>query len=316
MELLRTLLTIREVESYISTHYHENEMKTPMHMSMGSEHIATGVLHPLAERAIVFNSYRSHAPFLARTDDVAGFFLEMYGKKWGPNSGRAGSMHITESDFGHFLSSGIVAAQIPIAVGAAFAEKYNKTNRIAVVFFGDGATNEGVFWESINLACLYRVPVIFVCEDNDLAVHTRKIQRNGYAGSLVSIIENFCISTFSGESTDVDEVVAVTEQAVKSVEAGIPAFIHWKYYRYLEHVGVNSDLEEDYRSIDEYRKWADMDSISVRCNKLRNSGVPIAMIRGLQDSVTERVEAAAGIAHATLPDDDVESGVYCNGRFN
>jgi len=316
MKLLKTLFTIREVESYISAHYRENEMKTPMHMSMGNEHIATGVLHPLAERAIVFNSYRSHAPFLARTDDVAGFFLEMYGKGWGPNSGRAGSMHITEPDFGHFLSSGIVAAQIPIAVGAAFAEKYNKTNRIAVVFFGDGATNEGVFWESINLACLYRVPIIFVCEDNDLAVHTRKIQRNGYAGSLVSIIGNFFISTFTGESTDVDEVVAVTEQAVKSVEAGIPAFIHWKYYRYLEHVGVNSDLDKDYRSVDEYCKWVNIDSLSVRHAKLLNSGISSAMIRELQDSVVERVKTAAQIARAALPDDDVESGVYCNGRFS
>jgi len=316
MELLKTLLTIREVESYISAHYNEDEMKTPMHMSMGSEHIATGILHALGERAIVFNSYRSHAPFLARTDDVAGFFLEMYGKKWGPNGGRAGSMHITEPDFGHFLSSGIVAAQIPIAVGAAFAEKYNETDRIAVVFFGDGATNEGVFWESINLACLYRVPIIFVCEDNDLAVHTRKAQRNGYAGNLLSIIENYFITTFSSESTDVDDVVDIAEQAMKGIGAGIPAFIHWKYYRYLEHVGINSDHDEEYRSLDEYSSWIIKDPVSIRINKLIGSGVPSAMIRGLQDSVIERVGAAAKIAQAGLPDDDVKGGVYCNGRFS
>lgn len=314
MELLKMLLTIREVESYISSHYRENEMKTPMHMSMGNEHIAVGILHTLRKRAIVFNSYRSHAPFLARTNDVAGFFLEMYGRKWGPNSGRAGSMHIAEASLGHFLSSGIVAAQIPIAVGAAFAEKYNKTNRIAVVFFGDGATNEGVFWESINLACLYRVPIIFVCEDNDLAVHTNKALRNGYA-SLLAIIENYRMTTFPGKSTDVDDVVAVTEQAIKSVEAGVPAFIHWKCYRYLEHVGVESDLGEGYRSAEEYCEWVMKDSLCVRNDKLVNAGIPLSEIRKLRDSVAERVKIAAAVAQAALPDNDVESGVYCNGKY-
>jgi len=314
MELLKTLYTIREVESYISSHYREDEMKTPMHMSMGSEHIATGILHALGERAIVFNSYRSHAPFLACTDDVEGFFLEMYGKARGPNAGRAGSMHIAEPDFGHFLSSGIVAAQIPIAVGAAFAEKYNKTNRIAVVFFGDGATNEGVFWESINLACLYRVPIIFVCEDNDLAVHTRKIQRNGYAGELNLIMEHFFIGTFSGESTDVDDVVGIAQQAIKWGEAGIPVFIHWKYYRYLEHVGVDSDHDEKYRSVDEYLQWMERDSISVRINNLMNAGVPFNAIRELQSSVARRVKRAAEMAKLDSLDEDVESGVY-SGRY-
>jgi len=310
LELLRKMLIIREAETFIASHYFEDEMKTPMHMSMGSEHISTGILHTLGSRAIVFNSYRSHAPYLVYTEDLIGFFGEMYGTAAGPNEGRSGSMHITNPDFGHFLSSGIVAAQIPVAVGAAYAEQTKCTDRIAVVFFGDGATNEGDFWESINLACLYHLPILFICEDNDLAVHTRKSSRNGYR-DLLDILMQFNLSTFEGENTDIRYVIDATERAIQSIEAGIPALIRWRYHRYLEHVGVRGDYDQGYRSLDEYISWSDKDPIMARVRDLHEGGVPMNAINALHQSVVDMVRQSAKEAKSQDRDYDTTKGIFC-----
>ena len=138
IELYRKMYLIRAVEEAIQEEYDNDEMKTPMHMSMGSEFISAAVLTALGDRAQVFSSYRSHAPFLARTDDVGTFFAEMYGKRGGTSEGKGGSMHLALPDKGFMYSSGIVASCIPVAVGAAYANKVKRNGKIAVVFFGDG----------------------------------------------------------------------------------------------------------------------------------------------------------------------------------
>lgn len=292
LRLFRQMYTIRAVESYIIKHYHEDEMKTPMHMSYGQEHIPVGILAAVGDRAQTFCSYRSHATYLARTDDVEGFFLEMYGRSSGPNRGRAGSMHITNSALGHYLSSGIVAEQIPIAVGAAFAAKYNNTDKIPVVFFGDGATNEGVFWESINLACLMRLPIIFVCEDNGYAVHTSKRQRNGYDW-LDRIISGFDLRVISSSSTDVDYLKQAGLEALQNAEQDIPTFIHWQCYRYLEHVGIAHDYDAGYRDRRELALWYKEDWIIERSAKLQSCGISTDTIDDMVREIELRVESAA-----------------------
>src|SRR3989338_2832947 len=170
LDLYKKMYLIWKAEELIIKHYPEDEMKTPMHMSMGEEAIAAAVCHALGPEGQVFGYYRSHAIFLAKTRDPDMFFGELYGKVTGIARGRAGSMHLAAPDKGFMHASAVVASSIPLAVGAAFANKHKGNGRLCCAVFGDGALEEGVFWESLNAACVMKLPVLFVCADNGLAV--------------------------------------------------------------------------------------------------------------------------------------------------
>ena len=157
--LYRKLLLVRQVEEAIRTHYASDDMKTPVHLGIGGEAISVGVCHCLPAKASTFGTYRNHALYLAVTDDTDGFFAELFGKESGPGKGKAGSMHLCRPDCGLMATSAVVATTIPLAVGAALANAYRKDSTPVAVFFGDGAVEEGVFWESVNFACLHRLNV-------------------------------------------------------------------------------------------------------------------------------------------------------------
>ena len=180
LKLYREVILIRKCEEAIRREYHENNMKTPVHLCNGAEGIATGVSHVLPKESKVFGTYRNHGLYLALTDDTDGFFAELYGKVSGCAQGLAGSMHLTSPEKGLFLTSAVVGTTIPVAVGAAFANQYKKNENFTAVFFGDGAVEEGVFWESLNFACLHQLRVLFICEDNDLAIHAFGSDRKGF----------------------------------------------------------------------------------------------------------------------------------------
>src|SRR5271170_6511315 len=199
IQLFKSLLLARRSEEYIVKHYPENQMRTPMHMSMGQEFVPVGVCAALDGKADVFASYRSHAAFLAQTHDTDRFFSELYGRTSGTGEGKGGSMHLAAPDQGHMLSSGVVATQIPVAVGAAFANLRLGTGRTSVAFFGDGAADAGVFWESINSAAVFRLPVMFVCEDNGYAVDTPREARQA-SHSLAEAVKPFGADTYEDDS--------------------------------------------------------------------------------------------------------------------
>ena len=181
VRLYEKMYLIRKAEEAIQEYYPEDDMKTPMHMSMGEEAIVAGVCEALDPEDQVLGTYRSHALYLAKTSETNRFFAEMYGKATGVARGKAGSMHLSSFEHGLLCSSAIVASSIPVALGVAFANKYKNRNKKVVVFFGDGAVDEGSFWESVNFAGLKKLPLLFVCEDNGLAVHTRREDRQGYS---------------------------------------------------------------------------------------------------------------------------------------
>ncbi len=259
---------IRKAEEEIRKYYNEDEMKTPMHMSMGEEAVAAGVCHALGIEDQVFASYRSHAAFLAKTQDTDFFFAEMYGKDTSFLKGKGGSMHLCHPQYGFMATSAIVAGHIPVAVGAAFANKVQKNNRLVAVFFGDGAIDEGVFWESINAACLYALPVLFICEDNGLAVHTSSAQRRGYA-SITPILSNFNCKVLESDSTDVEEIYNLTLSSIDHIHNKCqPCFMNLKYYRYLEHVGINCDFDAGYRNKEVFDIWYKRDPVRLQRSKL------------------------------------------------
>jgi acetoin:2,6-dichlorophenolindophenol oxidoreductase subunit alpha len=268
IELYKKMYLSRKVEETIREHYREDEMKTPMHMSMGEEAIAIGVCHALGAEDQVFCSYRSHAIYLAKTQNTDDFFAEMYGKDTAFLKGKGGSMHMCAPKSGFMGTSAIVASIIPVAVGAAFANQKKKNGKITAVFFGDGAIDEGNFWESLNIACLMKLPVLFVCEDNGFAVHTPTSMRHGY-NSINEIVSKFNCNVLQENTTDAEVIYKLTQQAIKLIKKNhMPCFMYLRYYRYLEHVGVNEDFNMGYRSKDEFNEWLKKDPVKLQREKL------------------------------------------------
>jgi acetoin:2,6-dichlorophenolindophenol oxidoreductase subunit alpha len=312
LDLYKKMFLARRAEEKIRQHYGEDEMKTPMHMSMGEEAIAAGVCHALRPDDQVFATYRSHAIYLAKTGDVADFFAEMYGKDTARLKGKGGSMHMCAPRHGFMGTSAIVASIIPVAVGAAFASRTQGTGRLTTVFFGDGATEEGGFWESLNIACLMRLPVLFVCEDNGLAVHTPASARQGFR-SITAIVSRFDCHVLKASSTDVEVIYNLTSRAVELIKTtGRPCFLHLKYYRYLEHVGVNEDFEAGYRPREEYLKWRRRDPIALQRKRLRRLGLGEPEIAGVENELSRRVEASVRMAREApfAPGDELRRGVF------
>lgn len=313
IELYRTLYLIRSAEAGIRKYYYEDDMKTPMHMSMGEEAVVAGVCRALGQDAQAFGSYRSHALYLTKTGDTDGFFAEMYGKVTGPSRGKAGSMHMSSPDHGLMCCAAVVASTIPLAVGTAFANKVRKTGRLTAAFFGDGAMDAGVFWESLNSACLMGLPVAFVCEDNDLAVHTSRRHRQGFS-SAIDVASRFDCAVFESDSTDVEEIHRVAAQAALEMHRrSRPAFLRFKWYRYLEHVGVNEDFDAGYRSRDEYLEWLRLDPVALQRAKLVREGwMPEHGIQEIERAIDEQVERSIQAAKAApfSGKDDLYAGLF------
>lgn len=294
-DLYRTMYMIRRAEEAIQAHYGEDEMKTPMHMSMGEEAIAAGVCRALGREDQILGTYRSHGIYIAKTQETDRFFCEMYGKENGTSKGKAGSMHLVAPDAGLVCTSAIVGSSIPVSLGVAFANKRAGNGRMTAVFFGDGAIDEGVFWESLNFACLKRLPVLFVCEDNGFAVHSPSSERHGY-DSISDTVRGFKCDILSSESTDVERIYALAKDAVRMAkENERPVFLHLSYYRYLEHVGVFEDFKAGYRSRAEFEKWQKLDPVRLQRERLVGTIGPAALaeVEKQIDSQVEKSLAAA-----------------------
>jgi pyruvate dehydrogenase E1 component alpha subunit len=254
--LFRTALLIRLVEERIIELYPSDRIQSPVHLSIGQEAVAVGVCDALRADDLVFATYRSHAFYIAKGGGLDAMFAELYGRLGGISKGKAGSMHLSAPEAGLMGSSAVVASSIPHAVGAAMSFKRRGSPQVAVAVFGDGATEEGVYHESLNLAAMTKAPVLFVCEDNGLAVHSHRVVRQSYR--LPEHAAAFGIASRRlDEGWDMLAVREATLEAVDSVRAGRPFLLEIATARYKEHVGVGEDFHFGYRTqagIDVWKK--------------------------------------------------------------
>ena len=300
LDLYRKLYLIRQAEARIITHYPEDEMRTPMHMSMGQEAVAVGLGHALGEAGQVFGSYRSHALFLAKTGDPKRFFGELYGRTTGTAAGKAGSMHLAAPDRGLMAASAVVGSQIPAAVGLAFANQQLKTGRPTAVIFGDGGLECGDFWESLNAACVLRVPVLFVCEDNEYAVHSPKAVRHGFA-EIEEVVRRFrCAVPVKGAgATDVERVwEAVVHSLAAAARGPQPAFLRVRTCRYLDHIGIEEDFEAGYRTRGEVEAWRALDPLARQRRRLLEQGLVEEFIAAEERAIDAQIDEALRVAQA------------------
>ena len=259
-----SLYRIRRAEEAVVRVYPSDKIKSPVHLSIGQEAISVGVCEALGPEDIVFGTYRSHALYLAKTADLNGFFAELYGKSTGCSKGKGGSMHLANVAKGMMGTSAVVATTIPQAVGYAYAIKVRKEKKVVVVFMGDGATEEGVFHESLNFAALKNLPIIFICENNLFAIHTHQNQRQSLA-EIGGIVRAHGIPTHridNNNSLELYNLVRLEAQAIRSGQSG-PIFIECMTCRWKEHVGPNDDFGLGFRSAQDVQKWKDADELNV-----------------------------------------------------
>ena len=256
ISLLVEMKKIRMVEEEIAKRYSEGLMRCPVHLSIGQEAVAVGVCQNLKSQDQVFSAHRSHAHYLAKGGDLKSMIAEIYGKKTGCAGGKGGSMHLIDIKKNFLGAVPIVGSTIPMAVGASWGKKLQNKKVVTVVFFGDGATEEGIFTESINFASLIKSPNLFVCEDNLYSTNSPKKVRRINTFSLKKLVESHSIKYFSCDGNNVLDVYLTSSKAVKYIKKfGKPVFLELKTYRWLEHVGPNSDVNLGYRSKKEVLSW-------------------------------------------------------------
>jgi TPP-dependent pyruvate/acetoin dehydrogenase alpha subunit len=288
--LLYESLRIRMVEEKIIELYPTDQIQSPVHLSIGQEAVAVGVCAQLLPTDWVFINYRGHAFYLAKGGPLPEFFAELMGRSGGLSKGKAGSMHLAAPEHGVIGASAVVASTISHAVGAALASKIKgEVGRVFVANFGDGAMEQGVFYESLNFASLHQVPVLFLCEDNGLAVHTSINERQGF--NLKKLIESFQIPYHELEDGyDPEKVQEVAKEAIDSVRnEQRPVFLKIKTARYREHVGPGEDFQAGYRSEELIDAWKSRDPLLKATIEIEN----------YRNQITVEIEKALRFAYSS-----------------
>ncbi len=260
--VFRSLYRIRRAEEEIARIYPTDKIKSPVHLSIGQEAIAVGVCAALLPEDIVFGTYRGHALYLAKGGDLDKMIAELYGKRTGCAKGKGGSMHLVDVSVGMMGTSAVVGTTIPNAVGYALGLKYQGKKALVVSFLGDGAVEEGVFTESLNFAVLKSLPIIFVCENNGYAIHTKQQVRQAIA-DIVEQVRPYGLPVERVENNDVLQIYDTVSRIAPEVRAHRtgPVFIECATYRWREHVGPNEDYQFGYRSKSEAEPWIKDDQI-------------------------------------------------------
>jgi TPP-dependent pyruvate/acetoin dehydrogenase alpha subunit len=253
--IYRSLRLIRRVEEEIIRVYPTDCIKSPVHLSIGQEAVSVGICDALRPDDVIAPTYRGHAAYLAKGGSLNGMMAELYGKSTGVAGGKGGSMHLVDMGRNVLGASAVVGTTIPVAVGYAFALKSMNTDRVVAAFFGDGATEEGVFAESLNFAALRKLPILFVCENNSYAIHT-PVNRRWASDRLCERVETYDIPAYRCDDGDVLALRSLALGAVRRLRGGIgPIFIECRTYRWCEHVGPHSDFDAGYRSSAEMEPW-------------------------------------------------------------
>lgn len=254
--LLKSMLRIRLFEERIVELYPEQEMRCPVHLCIGQEAIAAGVSIHLETEDYVFSNHRGHGHAIAKGSEMALLMAEFYGKATGCSKGKGGSMHIIDVENGMLGTSAIVGGGIPMGVGAALASNIKKDGRVTVIYFGDGAADEGVFYESMNFASLKKLPVVFVLENNYYATNSHQRARHPTCEISSSAGPSFSMPSRCIDGNDVLAVYDAAKEAVEFARAGKgPSLIEATTYRWKGHVGPEADFEKGCRPEEELIDW-------------------------------------------------------------
>lgn len=299
------MVRIRYFEEKVRQLAMQGKLPGFFHLYVGEEAIAVGVCTALNREDYITSTHRGHGHLLAKGGDMNRAMAELYGKETGYNKARGGSMHIAAPELGMLGANGIVGAGIPIATGAAFSAKYQQNGRVAVSFFGDAGSNQGTFHEAVNIGAAFKLPAIYVCENNLYGVST--------AQKKVRVIEDIADRAVGygipGVIVDGNDVEAVYEAAQKAVERARngegPTLIECKTYRHYTHFVGEPD---NYRPKEEVKAWKEKDPIIAYEKKLIAQGIEEAELEAIRQKVTDAVAEAVRFAEES-PEPDPSSAL-------
>ena len=274
ISLLKEMLTIRMVEEAIASNYLNEEMRCPVHLSIGQEAAAVGVCQALKKTDQAVSTHRAHAHYLAKGGNLRRMIAEIYGKESGCSKGMGGSMHLIDRSVGFEGSTAIVGNTIPVGVGLALANKIDKKNSIVAIFLGDGATEEGAFFESVNFAATKKLQVLFICENNLYSVYSPLKYRQPKDRSIYKMAESMSIMSSKVDGNNIEAVYSETKNAIKKIKStSTPYLVELDTYRWREHCGPNYDNHIGYRAESEFLNWKKRDPVMLFEKTLIDRGI-------------------------------------------
>lgn len=300
-KLLTGIMRIRRIEERIKDLYAEQEMRCPTHFSIGQEAVAVGVCSHLRNEELVTSAHRNHAHYLAKGGDLKAMLAELYGKATGCSSGKGGSMHLIDLSAGFLGAVPIVGSSIPIGVGAAMSSVMQGKPLLTVIFFGDAATETGVFHESLNIAAIHKLPVIMVCENNLYSALTPLEVRHPEGCEIYQLARGYGVFSRQGDGNDVEDVYRLAADAVEHATSGKgPTFLEFKTYRWLEHCGPLDDTHLGYRPPGEFEAWVARDPLKLYQERLMQRGVVSADdIAQFEAEIAAEIDAAVAFAKSS-----------------
>ncbi|HEY7442466.1 MAG TPA: pyruvate dehydrogenase (acetyl-transferring) E1 component subunit alpha [Vicinamibacterales bacterium] len=295
LDLLRQMLLIRRFEEKCAELYSAGKIRGFLHLYIGEEAVAVGAMQALTREDAVVATYREHGYALARGISANAVMAEMYGKQEGCSRGRGGSMHIFDKATRFYGGNAIVGGGLPIAVGLALADRHLDRRRVTTCVFGDGAVAEGEFHESLNLAVLWKLPVLFICENNLYAMGTR-IDRALSVVDIALKAKAYGIDAEVVDGMDVEAVEDATRRASADVRTGTgPRFLECRTYRFRAHSMFDAEL---YRDKSEVEEWKTRDPIGMLTTRLRGSGLADETLMQIEEEVAGQIAAAVAFAEA------------------
>lgn len=316
LDMHERMVRIRIFEEEAGKLMENGKVPGALHLYVGQEAVATGVMVHLNDEDQITSTHRGHGHLIAKGGQFKEMYAELYGKATGYCKGMGGSMHISNLDIGILGANGIVAGGPPIAMGAAFSNKYRGTDQVAATFFGDGASNEGAFHEAANMAALYKLPCLFVCENNGFGEYTSQKRHQ----AIRDVADRAAGYGMPGVIVDGMDVIAVYEAAGEAIERARrgegPTLLECKTYRFYDHVGVRG-MGIAYRSDQEVEEWKARDAIKLLEGRMAEQSVlssdeaAAVHVRVLEEAL-EAIEFAESSPYPDV--DDLLKDVYYNGN--
>jgi acetoin:2,6-dichlorophenolindophenol oxidoreductase subunit alpha len=295
--LLFEMMRIRQVQLAIESRYPENEMKTPVHLGIGQEAVAVGICANLKKDDYINSNHRGHGHYLAKGGNLRALIAELYGRESGCSKGRGGSMHLVDTAVGHYGSSSIVGGGISIGTGMGLAIKMRKNKNVSVIFFGDGAADEGVLYESINFAVLKKLPVIFILENNQYSVCSHVSARQA-ADNIFHAMPSRLLMAKIVNGNNILNIYDSAGKAVERARTGRgPSFIECRTYRIRGHAGCESQDIAGYRPIGEIEHWKKLCPVALFQKKLlKNNLVTLNEIKKMEKKINKQILDAFAFA--------------------
>lgn len=272
--IIKRMIKIRVVEEMIADKYSEKEMRCPLHLSIGQEAVPSVISEYMDNEDLVVSTHRSHAHYIAKGGDIEKMIFEIHGKEEGCSMGRGGSMHLTDQKVGFICSTAIVGNTIPIGVGLAFKKKIDAKKNFVCIYLGDGAVEEGVFYESVNFAAIHKLPCLFICENNLYSVYTGLKDRQPEGRKIYEMVAAMGLKSTICDGNNVEAIDHQIKQVIKKLKQNPcegPFFIEFMTYRWREHCGPNFDDELGYRDQDITKSWLERDPIKIALESTREN---------------------------------------------